>query len=123
MEQVKALTFKGVILLAALSLILTISFGVPFWHVLVLTVIIGAITYPGDLFILPRIKNFPATAVDYFVGFVIIWLYGAAFFPQETSIWLSSLVSALFLAIGEYYFHTYLATHLLPSNNRLRTDQ
>ncbi|SFE87341.1 DUF2512 family protein [Alteribacillus iranensis] len=122
MEHVKALTFKGLLTLAVLWLILTVGFGVSFWHVIILTVILGVLSYPGDVFLLPKIDNLPATAGDFVLSFLVIWLYGTLFFTADISVWLASLISALFLAGGEYYYHTYLATHLLPANNRLRMD-
>ncbi|WP_240375981.1 DUF2512 family protein [Bacillus piscicola] len=122
MEHVKALLFKGVMTFFALWLILTVGFGVTVGNVLILTVIIGAISYPFDLFILPRILNFPATVTDFVVSLFIIWLFGLAFFTPDIPTIYASLLVALVLAFGEYYFHTYLATHLLPSNNRLRMD-
>ncbi|MFB4165124.1 DUF2512 family protein [Alteribacillus sp. JSM 102045] len=122
MDHAKALAFKGIMTLVGLFLILTIGFGVSFWNVLLLTLIIGAISYPGDLFIMPKIRNMPAVFADFALAFLIIWLVGLAIFEPGTPAPLAALISAAVLAFGEYYFHTFLATHLLPANNKLRMD-
>ncbi len=108
--------------LVGLFLILTIGFGVAFWKVLLLTVIIGAVSYPGDLFIMPKIKNMPAVIADFVLAFLIIWFVGMAVFEPGTPSTLAALISAAVLAFGEYYFHSFLATHVLPANNKLRMD-
>ncbi len=108
--------------LVGLFLILTIGFGVAFWKVLLLTVVIGAVSYPGDLFIMPKIKNMPAVIADFVLAFLIIWFVGMAVFEPGTPAALAAFISAAVLAYGEYYFHFFLATHVLPANNKLRMD-
>ncbi|MDQ0300676.1 hypothetical protein J2S78_003144 [Salibacterium salarium] len=120
MEHAKALLIKGVTTLIVLYLILGIGFGVSFLFVFILTAIIGIVSYPGDLFIMPRIMNIPATIADFFLAFLLIWIFGSLFFKSEIPIISASILAATVLAFCEYYFHFYLATHVLPGNNRIK---
>ncbi|RSL34066.1 DUF2512 family protein [Salibacterium salarium] len=120
MEHAKALLIKCVTTLIVLYLILGIGFGVSFLSVVILTVIIGLVSYPGDLFIMPRIMNIPATIADFVLAFVLIWILGFVFIDPAVPLISAALIAAAVLAFCEYYFHFYLATHVLPGNNRIK---
>ncbi|MFZ4453220.1 DUF2512 family protein [Salibacterium aidingense] len=122
MEHTKALLLKGVTTLVVLFLILGIGYGVSFLTVLLLTLVVGAVSYPGDLFILPRILNLPAAIADFVLAFLLLWGAGSFLVDPGVPLAAASAIAAAVLAVCEYYFHLYLATHVLPSNNRLMMD-
>lgn len=124
MKHFKALTFKGIMTVLFLFAVLWFGFGVSFGSILILSVILGAVSYlSGDLFILPKKKNMVATIADFGLTFIIILLSGMWFLSLSGSVVLAAFISALLVSVGEYYFHLYLADHVLPANNRQRTIQ
>ncbi|SEI12081.1 Protein of unknown function [Halobacillus karajensis] len=75
MEHVKALLVKGMLTLVALYLVLGVGYGAPFVGVLLLTLVLGLVSYfSGDLFILPKTNNLTATFSDLGITFLIVWL-------------------------------------------------
>ncbi|MFG6147684.1 DUF2512 family protein [Halobacillus sp. B23F22_1] len=124
MNHMKALIVKGIMTIGVLSLVLSLSYGVPFLRVLVLSLVLGAVSYAaGDLTILPRTNNLTATIADFVLTFIIVFASSAWIFSLDGSAFLASLISAGIMAVGEYGFHIFLASHILPSNARLRTDE
>ncbi|MDZ5783486.1 DUF2512 family protein [Marinococcus luteus] len=122
MKHVKALTGKGVMTAALLFLVLGIANGVSVWSVLVLTIIIGAISYPlGDLVLLPRVKSLIAAAIDAGLVFAIILIAGAVI-SFSGPVLLAAITAAVLMGTAEYMFHFYLGTHVLFSSNRVKTD-
>lgn len=74
MEHGKALVVKGVLTLVVLYLVLGIGYGASFGSVLLLTLFLGGISYlAGDLFILPKAKNLPATFADLVLTYFVVW--------------------------------------------------
>ncbi|SFQ40231.1 DUF2512 family protein [Salibacterium halotolerans] len=121
MKHTKALLIKGITTLIVLFLILGIMYGVSFLPVLLLTIIVGAVSYPGDIFILPKIQNVPAVLADFVLAFILLWGAGAVLSGVDVPA-AGAAIAAAVLAFCEYYFHMYLATHVLPSNNNLMMD-
>ena len=122
MKHVKALTGKGLFTAALLFLVLGIANGVSVWNVLVLTIIIGALSYPlGDLVLLPRVKSLIAAVVDIGLVFVVILIAGAVI-SFSGPVLLAAIVAAVLMGAAEYMFHFYMGTHVLFSSNRVKTD-
>lgn len=122
MEHGKALVVKGVLTLVVLYLVLGIGYGASFGSVLLLTLFLGGISYlAGDLFILPKAKNLPATFADLVLTYFIVWGAAGWFMQVDGSAALAAFISAVIIAIAEYGFHLYLASHVLPKNNRVRS--
>lgn len=122
MKHVKALTGKALMTAVLLFLVLSIANGVSVWSVLILTIIIGAISYPlGDLVLLPRVKSLVAAAVDAGLVFVIVLIAGVVL-SFSGPVLLVAAAAAVLMGAGEYMFHFYLGTHVLFSSNRVKTD-
>ncbi|CDQ20726.1 Protein of unknown function [Halobacillus karajensis] len=122
MEHVKALLVKGVLTLIVLYLVLGVGYGASFGGVLLLTLVLGGISYlAGDLFILPKANNLPATLADLGLTFLVVWAAVSWFITIDGSAPLAAFISAVIIAIAEYGFHVYLASHVLPKNNRVRS--
>ncbi|GIN12739.1 hypothetical protein J26TS2_26060 [Shouchella clausii] len=123
MKHVKALAVKGIMTLVFLYVILGFGFGLSFWDVFVITIILGGITYwLGDILILPKITNIMATVADLGVAFFLIWLLGIALAPIAPGTMAgAAAISAIAIAVGEYFFHIYLAK-LGIGSDRLSTS-
>ncbi|GEK60226.1 DUF2512 domain-containing protein [Marinococcus halophilus] len=122
MKHIKALTGKSIMTAALLFLVLSIANGVSIWSVLVLTIIIGAISYPlGDLVLLPRVKSLMAAGADAILVFAVVLAAGAVI-TFAGPVLLAAVVTAVLMGAAEYMFHFYMGTHVLFSSNRLKTD-
>ncbi|SFG32071.1 Protein of unknown function [Halobacillus alkaliphilus] len=118
----KALLIKGVLTLVGLYLVLGVGYGASFGGVLLVTLVLGALSYlSGDMFILPKTNNLTATAADLGLTFLVVWAAGSWFLSLNGSAVLAALFSAIVMAMAEYGFHVYLISRVLPKNNHLRT--
>ncbi len=120
MEHAKALAIKGIMTLAVLFIVLGLMFGMSFANVLLITVVLGLVSYfAGDLYILPKTNNVTATLSDLGMAFLVIWLLGVA----VSSIGAGTLagaavITAVLLAVGENFFHDYLLKNYIGVNRR-----
>ncbi|UOR13961.1 DUF2512 family protein [Halobacillus amylolyticus] len=115
MGHVKALSIKGIMTLVVLYVILSLGFGISFINTLILTIVLGAASYVlGDLYILPKTNNITATMADFGVTFLIIWLLGIALTGMELGTMAgAAAITAVVIALGEYFFHFYISKKLL----------
>ncbi|PQD94440.1 hypothetical protein CYL18_14605 [Pradoshia eiseniae] len=117
MEHLKALLIKFVMLTAVLWIVLTVAFGVSLLNTLLVSAVLTAAAYVlGDLLIFRKSgkdqehqkRNLIATFSDMVLAFAVIWLMGEALFSNDTNILSASLISAILIAGGEWYFHKYI---------------
>ncbi|SFE86147.1 DUF2512 family protein [Alteribacillus iranensis] len=121
MAHLKALAIKGIMTLAVLWLILSVGFDLlSFGTVFLITVVLGAVSYfAGDLSILPKKRNMIATASDFVLTFLIIFLMGMIWTGNVGTLATASFIAALIIAVGEYFFHYYVASNVLPKRKRV----
>jgi len=117
MEHLKAVLIKFVMLTAVLWIVLTVAFDVSFLNTLLVSAVLTAAAYVlGDLLIFRKSgkdqehqkRNLIATFSDMVMAFAVIWLMGEALFTNDTNILSASLISAILIAGGEWYFHKYI---------------
>ncbi len=117
MEPLKALLIKFVMLTAVLWIVLTVAFGVSFIDTLIVSAVLTVGAYVlGDLLIFRKSgedqehqkRNLIATFSDMVMAFAVIWLMGEALFPNDVNILSASLISAILIAGGEWFFHKYI---------------
>lgn len=109
MEHVKALIIKFIMVTAILWFVLGLFFGVDFGEILTISVILTPLAYViGDLLVLRYFNNMTATVADFAISFLTIWLIGAAVINEPISVATASLLSALAISIGEWFYHSYV---------------
>ena len=117
MEHLKAVLIKFVMLTAVLWIVLTVAFEVSFLNTLLVSAVLTVAAYVlGDLLIFRKSgdnqehqkRNLIATFSDMVMAFAVIWLMGEALFSNDTNILSASLISAILIAGGEWYFHKYI---------------
>jgi hypothetical protein len=108
MKHVVAFLIKFIMFFAVLYVVQTLIIGNS-GSILTLSIIMAVIAYIiGDLLILPSMGNTVATLADFGIAFVGLWALGT-FWVSPNYPWLSiSLISAVIIAIGEWFFHKYL---------------
>jgi uncharacterized protein YneF (UPF0154 family) len=104
-----------------LGIILTGIFDGESEATLLISVVLTVVAYIiGDLFISRKTgndherhadhnkRNTIATISDAFLAFLVIWLMGKTLFADDGDVLIASLLSALIIAAGEWFFHKYL---------------
>ncbi|MFS0673491.1 YndM family protein [Ornithinibacillus sp. 179-J 7C1 HS] len=118
MKHVKALLIKFVGSLILLYLILGLIYGMDFGEVFLLSLVLGVAAYViGDLLILPRTNNTIATIADFGLAWAIIYWFTDTMTPADNPI-IASLIAAIAVGIFEAFFHSYLANHVLPNEDK-----
>lgn len=116
MKYITALLIKFVMITVVLWLILGLLFGVSFANILMTSAIITGVAFViGDLFILRLSDNVWATAADFVLTFVGVWILCSRLFEQLLSVGAAALISAVGVGIGEFLFHWYLKRRVLKN--------
>ncbi|MCE7794415.1 YndM family protein [Salipaludibacillus sp. CUR1] len=118
MEHGKPIAIKGVTTLAVLYVVLGLGYQVSFGIVLLMTVVLGAVSYiAGDLALLPKTNNIIATASDAVLSFLVIWLIGMAFGLPGAALAVPALIATAILGAFEFYYHLYIANKEIGMNS------
>ncbi|MFP3916871.1 DUF2512 family protein [Lysinibacillus telephonicus] len=115
MKRTKAFFIKLAMTFGVLLLVLGLFFGVSLADILIITFVLTIVAFVGDLFILPRIGGASAAGADLVLAFLVIWALGAFLFDPDISVFSAALLSSLFIAGGEFYYHKYLVDHLFEN--------
>jgi hypothetical protein len=134
MDHVKALLIKFIMIAVVLSIILTGIFDGEFEDTLLISLVLTIVAYIiGDLFIFRKAsndheghadhnkRNTIATISDAVLAFFVIWLMGNALFTDDGDVLIGSLLSALIIAAGEWFFHKYLDKHVFDEKHSYNT--
>ncbi|MER2458525.1 YndM family protein [Bacillus subtilis] len=124
MTHVKALAIKGIMTIIVLYLVLGLGFGFTFGDTLLMTIVLGVISYLlDDLYVLPKWNNMIATLADFGLAFLVIWLMGMPLSLGMTGgeVALAALFGAIVMAIGEYCFHFYMRSKEIGKKHYLET--
>jgi hypothetical protein len=91
-----------------LEIVLLLFSDLTFTSILWISLVVTALAYIiGDLFILPATNNLVATIADIGLSLVIIYLFN--FFWNTNDIpFLSALVAAVVIGVGEWFFHKFI---------------
>lgn len=123
MEHIKALLTKFVMVTAVLFVVLSLIYGVGFGDVLLISLVLTAISYLSDVYVLPNTSNTYATLADLGLAFIVVWLFGGGVIEENIPIILASIISAVVIGIGEIFFHMYMGKSVLdndPEKNPMR---
>src|SRR5690554_1155375 len=113
MKHIKALAIKFISCLALLYVILGLFYGMSFGNVFLISFVLGVAAYIlGDLFLLPRTSNMIATATDFGLAFVIIWLMSRNMLFRD-NIFPMVFIASLGVAVFEYFFHQYIESQMI----------
>ncbi|WP_231373235.1 MULTISPECIES: DUF2512 family protein [Bacillaceae] len=83
----------------------------------------------GDLFIFRKAgddrdrnadhqkRNIIATISDAVLSFLVIWLMGKELFTDDSDVLIASILSAVIIAVGAWFFHKYLDRHVFDEKH------
>jgi hypothetical protein len=124
MKHLRAMLIKFVATFALLFAILGIGFEVAFENILLITLILGVVSYlVGDLFLLRRTNNTVATLADFGLSFAVIWFMLESVSNDNADIFWATLFSSVGVALFEYFFHKYMAASVLEDNEEVTRPQ
>ncbi|NQD64422.1 YndM family protein [Bacillus haikouensis] len=115
MKHVKAFAIKFAATFVILYLILAGIDGITFGDVFLMSLVLGALAYSGDLFLLPRTTNTIAAMADFGLAFVVIYFMSDGLSdggPYLTR----TILASLGLMVFELFIHRYLARNVFPDN-------
>lgn len=108
----KALFMKFLMITAVLWVVLSLIYDVSFTDVLITSVVLTAVGYVGDVFILPKIGNVWAAISDFIIAYAVIYFLGSYIYEQPLALGTASFISALILMVGELLLHRYMHTNI-----------
>ncbi|MDN3436998.1 DUF2512 family protein [Planococcus sp. APC 3900] len=109
MKYLEAILIKFAMVFSVLFVILGIAYEVEVFEIFILSLIITAVGFIGDLTIYPKTSNKVATGGDFVLVFLIVWLGGLWLINNpDFSLVMPAIYSALLIAVGEWFFHIYL---------------
>jgi hypothetical protein len=101
------ITFVASLFIFGISL--GLLFNAPFVEVVSFSLLITIISYfIGDQIILPRIGKMNTVVVDFFLVYLIVWIFGAIFFHSYLMLGWGSVISATLFAGSEVFVHSYI---------------
>lgn len=108
MKHLVAIAIKFAIITVLLYLVLGLFYGVPFTHILFMSILLTVIGYLTDFYILPRVGNYLALLSDMGISYAIIASYlfylWSVNFPATTV----TLYATIVISVGEWFFHKYI---------------
>ena len=116
--------------LGILFIILGLGFDVSFGNVFLISLVVSALGYLGDVTVLKKSNNTMATAGDFVLSFAVIYFMTDALTVGD-DVFEATLISAVSLAIFEYFFHQSVArsldqekkeNHEVRSTGQLQTE-
>lgn len=115
MKHLIALLIKFIMVLAVLEVVLSLMTELDFVQILMMSVTVTILAYLiGDLLILSVSNNIVATIADAALVFVLLYFYNY-FYPGNIT-YSEAVAGAVVLAVGEWFFHKYMAASVLPSH-------
>lgn len=131
MNHIKALVVKFLMLAVVLGIILTGFFNVDLGDTIAVSIVLTVVAYIlGDFLIFRKSgdeseltkRNAIATVCDAILAFALIYLMGSGMFNNQDDLFLMSLISALVIAGGEWFFHKYLDRNVYDEYNDIVYD-
>ncbi|MEN2767382.1 YndM family protein [Ornithinibacillus xuwenensis] len=134
MKYVTSFLLKFIMIAIVLWIVLGMVYEVSLNDILLTSFIMSAVAYMIDIYILPSVSNFWATIADFGLAFAGIWITVQYLSEANISLADASLISALIIAVGEYFYHCYMKKQILDdtvstspkdlkiSQNRMQTE-
>lgn len=140
MNHLKALIIKFLMIAVVLLIILTGIFDVEFGDTLLISAVLTLLAYVlGDLMVFRKTgdrgdrnraghdnsdhtkRNAMATVSDIVLSFLVIWLMGEVLLADTQDLIMASIISALVIGGGEWFFHKYLDRSVFPEKHNHTT--
>lgn len=109
MKHAEALILKFIMVAVILELVLMNLTRLTFGRILILSLVVTVAAYViGDMLILRFTNNTVATIADIGLALLVVYLFNIIYVNAGIS-FLTALLSAVIIGIGEWVFHKFLA--------------
>ncbi|QQK76891.1 YndM family protein [Salicibibacter cibarius] len=115
MKYFAGIGIKFGMMLVVIWVVLGGFFDVAFSNVLAISLILTVVSFLGDVFILPGIKDVTAIIADFFLAWAGVWILGFFFIEQPMALGIPSFIVALILTGSEIFFHMYMRRRFFNS--------
>lgn len=113
MKHLNVLLFKFVASIFIFWISLGLLFNSTFVEIFSFSLLVTIISYfIGDQIILPRIGKKNTVVVDFFLTYMIVWVFGSIFFHSYLMIGWGSIISATLFAGSEVFVHSYIVKNV-----------
>lgn len=96
-------------------------FGASFGEILTVSVLLAALSFIGDVFILPKIGPVIAAISDFALAMAVIWIISANLFITPVPIETFAFISASLLTAGEIFFHMYMRAEFQKEEKKTKS--
>jgi hypothetical protein len=115
MKHFNVLLLKFVAALIIFWVSLDLFFDATLTQIVAFSLLVTIVSYfLGDQVLLPRIGNRNSVVVDFFLTYLIVWVFGAVFFHNYLQVAWGSIISATLFAGSELFVHSYILKNVKP---------
>lgn len=115
MKHLSVLLMKFIIGVIVFWVSLGLFFGSSFIEILSFSLAVTIISYViGDQMLLPRIGKTNAVVADFFLTYLLVWIFGSVFFNSFFQIGWGSIIAATLIAGSEAFIHPYIVRNIKP---------
>jgi hypothetical protein len=109
MNEMKILLLKFISCLIAFAIGLDLFFEATIVDILSFSLLVTIVSYVlGDRIILPRVGNQNALVIDFFLTYVMVWIFGSVLLESYVQIAWGSFLSAFLITGAEVIVHRYM---------------
>lgn len=106
MNNTMALIMKLAASMIAYAVGLDLFFQARWTDVLSFSVLLTVVSYFAvDRVLLPRLGNTNALIADFFLSYMVVWIFGSVILHNYLQIAWGSIISAVIITAGEYFVH------------------
>lgn len=118
MKHIWAIILKYLMVLIVLEIVLSLATALTIGEIAIISIAVTVLSYlVGDLLILSFSNNFVATVADAVLAFLTIYMFNFWSDYGVITVW-DAVISAVVLAVGEWFFHKYMVKVVYPNRNR-----
>ncbi|MGD6801767.1 YndM family protein [Rossellomorea aquimaris] len=121
MKHLKVLIVKFAASLIVFWISLDLFFEATLVDIFSFSLLITVISYfVGDQLLLPRIGKMNAVITDFFLTYLVVWIFGGILFDSYLQVAWGSIISALLIAASEVFVHSFIIKNISSEirNNR-----
>ncbi|MGF2616095.1 DUF2512 family protein [Rossellomorea vietnamensis] len=113
MKHVNVLFIKFAVSVVVFWISLDLFFEATFIDILSFSLLITVVSYfVGDQILLPRIGKMNAVITDFFLTYLVVWIFGGILFDSYLQVAWGSIISALLIASSEMFVHSYIIKNI-----------
>lgn len=107
------LLIKFIVSLIAFAIALDLFFDATIVDIVSFSLVVTIVSYVvGDRIILPRLGNANALVMDFFLTYLMVWIFGSVLLESYVQIGWGSLLSAIIITAAEVVVHRFLQKNL-----------